>query len=335
MALRESRPTLYDVARLACVSHQTVSNVLNNPDRVRPGTQQRVMTAIAELGFETSAAARSLAAGQSNVIGFQAPRVRSGAAGAFLDHFLVALVEAGRGHSRQLLVFTEEGDGTSEHERLYRAGMVDSIIIADTALHDPRIPALQRAGVPFVSFGRTTTTVPYAWVDVDNRAGMIASLRHLADRGHRWVAYLDAAADTYFGQERLDGYREGVAAFGLEREAALVVTANEDLADTRQTIAKMLDLAVPPTAVVAGSDFLAATVIDVARARGSLIGPSRLAVVGFDDTPLASLIEPSLTTIRQPLDMIAQELVAIASGMSDGPPTHRLIEPTLVPRLSS
>ena len=331
-----ARVNVYDVAAAAGVSHQTVSNVLNYPDRVRPATRDRVEAVIRDLGYEVNAAARSLGAGRSKVLGLQVPRTKPGAPPRFFEHFTLQLADAARARHHNILIFSSDDEGAGESSRLHRARLIDGVVVGDTVLHDRRMDELRASGVPFATFGRTADAVDYPWVDVDNRHAMELCVAHLVERGHRRIGYIDSAAETFYGNERREGLNAALVAAGLRLEPAHVLAVGNDLAEARTKAEELLGAPDAPTAVVAGSDYLAAAVLEAARVCGLDLGPQAFAIIGFDDTSLGALLSPPLTTIQQPLDEVARLLVdALVDAVAGNRPTNRLLQPRLVVRGSA
>ena len=331
-----ARVSVYDVAAAAGVSHQTVSNVLNYPERVRPATRERVESAVKKLGYEVNAAARSLGAGRTNVLGLQVPRRGPGDTPGFFEHFTLELADAARARDHNILIYSSEGDGAAEPARLYRSRLIDGVIVGDTVLHDRRIEELLASAIPFVAFGRTVGDVDYPWVDVDNRYAMALCVRHLVEHGHRSIGYVDGAADTFYGNERREGFQEALAATGMPADQAHVLTVGNNLAEARARTEQLLLSPQAPTALIAESDYLAGAVLEAGRRLGLPLGRDGVAVIGFDDTPLATLVSPSLTTIQQPVGEVARILVdTVIGGVVGLKNENRLLKPRLVVRDSA
>jgi len=354
-------PTLDDVARSADVSRQTVSNVLNAPDRVRPQTRERVRSVIDELGYRPNRAARSLRISASYMIGYRIGPVRADALSPVNDRFLHAVADAARGFGYHLVLFTPEDDAAelSAYAAMHHTGTVDGFVLNETDHGDQRPAWLGRRGIPFAMFGRTDADDDgHPWVDVDNEAGTAAAVAHLVARGHRRIAFVGWPAGSATGDFRAAGWAGGLHRAGLPADPALDVRCLDGVEPAARALAPLLDLADPPTAVVAASDALAVGCLHAARERGRSVGaperagaptPSRLGVVGFDDTPAARHLSPPLSSVRQPLEQAGREVVAalvrtlgrtapapaaaLAPEGADGAP--RLLTPELVVRASS
>jgi LacI family transcriptional regulator len=341
--VNDPQPTVADVAEAAGVSRQTVSNVLNAPHRVRPETRARVEEAIAALGYQPNRAARALRVQASRLIGCRVEPERAESLASIHDRFLHALAEAGREADHHLLLFTADDpdDELTACARLFRTAGVDGFVLYGLHHGDPRPQALLRLGAPFVAFGRTDFDSHHPWVDVDNAAGTAAAVEHLVARGHRRIAFVGWPEGSQVGDYRASGWRTALDKHGLLGEAAhLDVRGDDTVAGGGALASYLLDRDPAPTAIVAVSDTLAVGVAQAARARGLAIGPD-LALVGFDDTPTARVLE--LSSVRQPIEAAGRAIVRTllehlpsgASSTVDPEFSHRLLAPTLVVRASS
>jgi DNA-binding LacI/PurR family transcriptional regulator len=330
-----SAPTVNDVARLANVSRQTVSNVINAPERVRESTRRRVEEAIATLGYHSNRIGRSLQGQSSRMIGYRIPPAQRGDFTPILDRFLHALTVAARERGYQVLLFLPQ-DGQPEadsHEEMLSTATVDGLVLTDTTPEDPRVAFLARQQLPFVTFGRTRLDVTHPWVDVDGAAGIRAAVRHLVAAGHRRIAFVGHGETQAYASERLSGYREGMADAGLVPDAALEFPLGTSGADALRDLLALSSL---PTAFIVADDLTAIRLLETAQALGRVVGPDGLSIVGFDDIPLASMVHPALTTIRQPIERVAHEIIRLLlARMAGDLPEGVLLEPELVVRSSA
>lgn len=335
---RSRQPTIADVGRAARVSRQTVSNVINAPERVRPATRETVERAINLLGYRTNRLARNLKHRSSRLFGYRIPEAQHAAQAPILDRFLHALTGAAREEGYHLLLFVPRtgGDESAAHDEMVGTQTVDGLIISDTTPHDERIEFLVRQGTPFVAFGRTELTLPYAWVDVDGAAGTRLAVDHLVRNGHRRIAYVSETPVRTYISDRLRGYREGLEAHGLQVDPGLTVVGGEGPVAGAEALRALRALDDPPTAIVTGTDLLAVGVMEAARARDIPLGRNGLAVVGFDDRPFAAYLDPPLTTLRQPIEQAAHEIVRLLLAQLRGEPARSvLLAPQLVIRQSA
>lgn len=330
--------TLEEVARRARLSRQTISNALNAPDRLHPHTLQRALHAVDELGYRPNRAARSLRTRTSQLIGYRAEAATEPLSGGVLDRFLHALSGSAQRRGYHVLLFTPDlGAETAAYEAMLRAKAVDAFVLTATHREDPRPAWLSSRQVPYVAFGRLWRTPESgSWVDVDGASGTAAAVDHLVERGHRRVAFVGWPAGSPVGDDRLAGWRRsarrhGLATAGLSARAADGVSTGARLTDD------LLARADPPTAFVCASDALAIGCLhrlgELGRRPGRDVG-----VVGFDDSAPAALVRPALSSLRQPLDRVADEVVRLLAdrltGMASGP-ERALLAPDLIIRDSS
>ncbi len=331
MARKGNRPTLRDVASAAGVSLQTVSNVLNNPERVAPATRERVTADIARLGFRPNVAARSLRKRRADALGIQIPAVGARGFGTIHDAFLSALTVAAQEDNAHLIPFVTEGSRSiDEYEQLVAAGTVDGFVLTDTHPGDPRPEWLRERDIPFVSFGRIWDDPAITdWVDVDGAAGTAAAVAHLADAGYARVGFLGWPEGSATGDDRLRGWQRGCADVGLEQGPVVRVT--QDVAAARRGASELLAQLEAGDAIVCVSDTVALGVLLELDKHGWRSGDD-IGVVGFDDTELSSVF--GLSTIRQPVGRIAAHVLSRLRGEQPRS-TGTLITPRLVARRST
>src|SRR5512132_1125447 len=186
----KARSDINDVARLARVSRQTVSNVLNNRTGYSEDTRARVLRAIEELDYQPHRAARSLRSQRTMQLGYHMPGEQLAAENAFVLGFIQALVRAAANHGHHVLVFTEQGDELEVFRELVAIRGVDGFILSGSRGDDPRARYLHQAGVPFAVFGRTAPGLPQTWVDIDSVAAASSAVDYLVGRGHETFAYV-------------------------------------------------------------------------------------------------------------------------------------------------
>lgn len=329
--------TLSDVARFAGVSAQSVSNALNNPGRVAPETRERILAAVEHLGYRPNRSARALRNQRSRLIGVRVEPSRDDRAALLLDQFLHALAESARATGCHLILC--QADGETEEIAAYRELLsttsVDAFVLTGAHAGDARVAALRELRVPFATFGRSWDgDVDLAWADVDGRAGLHAATSHVAAQGHRRIAHVGWPGESDTGRDRRAGWQDACAKLGLDD--GLHEEVADDFDEGRAAAHRLLDLDDPVTAFTCASDTLALGVMRALSERG--LAPGRdVAVTGFDNSPAAALTTPGLTSLRQPLEQVAHDLVAAIEELlngSDGP-QQTLLEPQLVVRESS
>ena len=329
------RPTLMTVAHAAGVSRQTVSNVLNAPDRVQALTRDRVQSVIDELGYRPSLAARQLRTRRSRTLGLRMEPERDGINGTVLDRFLHAVVACAQESGYRVLLYVADDDTaeTHAHAELLDTAQVDAFVLTSTHHGDPRTAWLTGRGVAFSVFGRPwgEPAPVHAWVDVDGAAGTRAATEHLLANGHRRIAFVGWPPGSGVGDDRRAGWRQALVAEGLDPAAHDVPEQRcPDGVDAGEQAARsLLSGATAPTALVCASDSLALGALPLARAAGC-------AVVGFDDTPVAAAV--GLSSVRQPLAEAARAALGHVLDELETPgrpPQVDLLAPELVVRASS
>lgn len=331
-----SRATLVEVAAAAGVSRQTVSNVLNAPQRVAPGTRERVRSEIARLGFRPNTAAQALRRRRAAALGLQVGSPDGHSLGTLTEPFLYDLTVAARARDVHVVTFSaaDADDPTAEYEHLLGVRAVDGFLLTDTRHDDPRPSWLRGHDVPFASFGRVWDEPEVCeWVDVDGRAGVAAGVHHLVAQGYRSVAFLGWPAGSPVGDDRREGWRSACEALGLPTEG-LEATTTQDVHDAAAAALPLLDRTGEGGALVCASDTLALGAWTALRERGLRPGAD-VGVVGFDDSALASAFD--LTSLRQPLAQIATTMVSLLTqDVPAAPPRDgALLQPTVVERSSS
>lgn len=320
--------TVADVALAAGVSRQTVSNVLNRPEVVRPETLSRVQAAIQGLGYRPHASARRLRTRQSSTLGVRLEPVH-GISGAVLDRFLHALVDSADERGMRILLFTatDVDDELAHMERLVEGSDVDGFVLTSTAHGDPRAAWLGERDVPFVTFGRPwglpdMDAAAHPWVDVDGRAGVREATAHLLDRGHRRVGFLGWPSPSGQGDERRRGWRDAMVAAGHRDTVDL--TCEDDVTAATRTVTTAIEGGHGFDALVCASDTLA-------LGARFVLGDS-VPVVGYDDTPVAEAV--GISSVEQPLVAAASAAVELlmGSGRAVLPAStgHRLLAPRVV-----
>lgn len=307
------KPTLASLAAELRVSRQTISNVINFPDRVRAETRARVQAAIDHSGYRPSAAARALRNQRAMAVGIRLSPPRNGISGAFMDDFLRALVTVADERGYRVVVFPAESRD-EEVERLVelRASLaIDGGILTDTWTGDDRPACLAEAGVAFVAFGRPWGAQDHGqWVDVDGRAGAEEAVRFLQARGHERIGFIGWSDGSPVGADRHAGWRAAMAL--SDDDARQLTVEGEDSVDAGGAgMAELLTRGA--TAAVCASDALAL---------GAFIanqGVTRTHVVGFDDSPVARAI--GIPSLRQPVDELArlvfEKALAQMTGVDD------------------
>lgn len=335
--------TIRDVAKLANVSIATVSYVLNDSHAVSETTRQRVQAAVVALGYRPNITARNLQSSKTHLIGYawhvmQPPMVNS-----VLDRFTYWMAQAVEERGYHTLTFAQSPDDLRKaYDDLIDTGRVDGFIVSHTNRNDPRIKHLIERKIPFASFGRANTRWNFPYVDTDGRRGIYLAVQHLTGLGHQQIAIVGWPEGSLSGDARMLGYFDGLDAAGLTPAPDLIIRTENYSEDGTRAAATLMALPASdrPTAIVCLSDMIAFGVMHYLHDFGYQIGQD-VAVTGFDDEPLSPYWRPPLTSLRQPIEQIADRLADLVIGQIEGrigvhdPVAHEAIAPDLIVRASS
>jgi DNA-binding LacI/PurR family transcriptional regulator len=332
MDVRVTRsPAMTDVARLAGVSHQTVSRVLNDHPNVREQTRLRVRAAIAELGYRPNRAARALVTGKSQLIGVVAQNSTLYGPASLLAAFEQAAAEAGFAVSVGSVGRLDRESIAGAVERHLDQRVAGLVVIAPVASADDALEDMP-AGVPLVTIDGDPRRA-HALVIVDQAAGARLATERLLAAGHRTVWHVSGPADWYDAAGRIEGWRAALEDAGAE--VPPLVPGDWSAAsgyDAGQMLARMPEV----TAVFTANDHQALGLLRAFSERGRKV-PEDVSVVGFDDVPEAAFFIPPLTTVRPAFGAVAHaglDLLLAQITAETTTPERVVIAPTLVDRAS-
>lgn len=297
------KPTLEDVAGVAGVSRATASRVINGSSRVSEQARLAVHSAVTHLGYVPNRAARSLVTQRTDSIALV---VRETETTLFSEPFFAGIVRSinqrvVQSGLQMILVMAEPSREPSSLEQYLTGGHVDGVLLVSLHGDDELLGALVEAGVPTVIAGRSLGHRRVSSVDADNRGGARAAVEHLVAAGRRRVATITGPRDMVAGLDRFEGYLDGLRETGLPIDESLVIQADFSHRGGVEAARQLLDRAPDVDALFAASDLIAAGALQTFAANGRGV-PDDIALVGFDDSSVAQLTDPSLTTVRQPLD---------------------------------
>lgn len=299
--------TLEEIAKLSNVSRSTVSRVINGDPKVKDETRQRVMEVIESVNFQPNLAARSLAAGRTNVIGLVIP---AGIAAIFSDPWFPQVVNGistacnTKGYSVMLWLAEPEYE-RQMITRILHSGLLDGVIVSSMSVDDPIVKALHESKMPFVLIGRhPTLDIPH--VDVDNTHGGYIATKHLLDLGYQKIATIAGPQDLIAGIDRFRGYKQALFESNLTLNQEWVVEG--DFSETSGYTASKTLLQENPDAIFIANDTMALGALRALRELKIRV-PEDIAIVGFDDIPNASSSTVPLTTVRQPTQEMGKSAV--------------------------
>ena len=324
------RWTLEKTGEMAGVSRATVSRVVNGTPGVRPEVRERVMGVIEETGYQPNLAARSLASNRMGLIGLVIPcAIQS----LFTDPFFPRLIQGmtqvcnENDYTMSLFLLHSEDEEEKLYPRVLNRGYLDGVILASFDKNDPLIARIEKSDMPFIMIGRPDETSNASYVDANSEEGAYSAVAHLIHRGRKRIATITGRLDMNSGIDRLKGYKNALSERGLPIDENLIVNGYNSEVEAYNAMLRLLPH--KPDAVFVASDGMAMGALRALRTAGIAI-PSEIAVVGFDDLPLAATSDPPLTTVKQPVRRMgaiaAETLLDIIKEGSE--PPRRIALPT-------
>jgi DNA-binding LacI/PurR family transcriptional regulator len=313
-------PTLEVVAEHAGVSRATASRVVNGSPRVSPEAHAAVTKAISALGYVPNRAARSLVTRRTDTLVLIVhERPDTVFEDPFFPNVLRGVNAALSTTEMQLVLLHARGDQQRERALRYVSnGHVDGALLISHHGDDPMASAIMAAGVPVVAMGRPLAGRGADYVDADNAGGGEEAVRHLVTAGRRCLATVAGPQDMSPGIDRLRGYVDATRAAGMLAAGERVVYGDFTEAAGYRAMQELLEQTPEIDGVFIASDLMCIGALRALRELGRRV-PDDVAVVGFDDAPLAPYATPPLTTVRQPIRLLGQEMVRLL--------LHRLSEP--------
>ena len=292
-------PNINDVVRLSGVSKSTVSRVLNNYPHIAPEKRERVLKVMAEIGYIPNISAQKLRGQAGTTIGVIVPRIVN----PFFSYLVESIEKEGYKRGYQTIIFQSHEDSERELDflNLLKHKQVDGAIMTAYENDWDTIKQFMEYG-PIVMCNEYITDSIVPMVRVDQFAASRDGVKHLIEQGHKKIAYCTGGLFNEDGKykDRNHGYQRALQEAGIDINPNWILIKRHTIEDGRKVLHQILDMKDRPTAVFTGSDEVAAGIIMEARNEGIAI-PDELAVIGFDDQPLAQLLTPELTTIKQPV----------------------------------
>lgn len=329
MVGQQRKPSMYDVAALAGVSHQTVSRVLNNRPNIRPETRDKVLRAIEQVNYTPNVIARALATNRTRRLGALVDAPTHYGPNSALHGFEEAA--RSRGYAIDAATVSEEWDAAAGIQQLLAQGVEGVCVIAPRMSSMAQVRAVGEE-LPLVVVASETSSERRT-AAVDQRAGARWAVEHLVGLGHRRIVHLAGPPDWLDAQARASGWREVLAEHGLSADQPV---EGDWTADFGYWYGSESDAVVGATAVFVGNDQMALGLLHGLHARGIRV-PGDLSLVGFDDIPESRHFLPPLTTVRQDFWALGRlSLTLLLEGRREPTAARReLIAPELVVREST
>ena len=314
--------TIKDIAHLADVSIATVSRVINQKQDVDPNTRERILRIMEEQGFVPNIAASGLAGKRSRLLGALVPSLTW----PLVPELMRGVGEVVGSTSYELILYSitdvnHEKDRSDVIDRIVGTRLAAGLLAVFPGASAKHLAELHSQDFPVVLIddqGKLPEDTP--WISVDNRRGAYEATRHLIRLGHRRIAHIQGPLKYQVSHDRYEGYCEALNDFGISLDPSRVSEGDFEPPSGRICANAFFDLPVDrrPTAIFAGSDYMAYGAIVAAEQRGLRV-PEDIAVVGFDDNPSSAHMEPALTTVRQPFYEMGRRATEILLTLVDAP----------------
>lgn len=326
--------SIKDIARLAGVSHSTVSRALHNHPLVNPETSKKILQIAQKHGYRPSAAARSLVTQRTYTIGVVVTNIS--------DPFVAGVVNgieevaSAQGFSVFLANANADPDQEIRVVESFEERRVDGIVVTSSRVGALYLPLLARRRVPIVLLNNQHPSQYAHSIVIDSQQGSKDATRHLIDLGHRRIAYLGDRFGRQSDTERFEGYRAALHEAGIRAARQYVVRGDGKAEGAVTAVAGLLALPQPPTAICCYNDMSAIGAMHRLRAAGLTI-PGDISITGFDDLHISQFLNPPLTTVRQPMfEMGRMAMDTLIAMLSDKTPQHNIQVPgTLIVRGST
>jgi len=312
------RFTLEEIGKIAGVSRATVSRVINNHPNISDSVRRRVLEVIEETGYQPNIAARTLASNQSRILGLMIPAILSNVfTNPYYPRLIQGITHACNEANYTLTFFMfqtpeEQQVGTS---RIVNNALLDGLIVNADYNENSLIERLMKARMPFVQIGKPIDDMPIHYVDADNFLGGKIATQHLIDMGRQRIGQV-ATAKNAAGEERNEGYMAALEENDMEVDENLIVPGDFSEHQAYRVTKDLLKQ--KPDGIFVQSDWMAIGVIRAVQEAGLRI-PDDIAIVGFDDLPIAVRDKPHLSTIRQPIESIGSAAVETLLRVIENP----------------
>jgi len=330
------RATLNDVAKEAEVSIASASRAINGLDNVAEGVRTRVLEAAAKLKYIPHGGARSLALAKTNTIGLLLPDIY----GEFFSEIIRGVDVAARARGLHLLVSGSHGDiKEAVAAILAMSGRVDGLLVMSPFVDSQDLGAVLPVSLPLVTIASRIGQSGYGAITVDNYAGGRLAVEHLVAQGCTRLAHISGPESNFEAQERKRGFEDAVKTAGAKVAHAVVHEGDFTEESGFRCIKDMLSAGAPtPDGIFVGNDMMAVGALFALKENGVSV-PDDMAIVGFDDVPIARFAQPSLSTLRVGVYELGRrglDLLADALADPDAEPAESIvISPELVIRESS
>jgi LacI family transcriptional regulator len=311
--------TMADVAQFAKVSKMTVSRALNGQDGVSEDTRQRIIEAADQLGYVQIGGFRTNSPAIKS-IGLLVPFIHTSYMGEILNGVCSAAERLNCGLMLYMQGPTTAMERPERHLSLLNNNMIDGVLMIIPRNFEAIVDDVQARRLPYVIIDHHGSTHDEPSVIATNRRGILDAMRHLLALQHQRIGFITGRMDIACSHQRLQGYRDGLAEAKAPFDPELVREGDYSQPSGFHHAQALLQLADPPTAIIASNDVMAFGAMDAAKEEGFIIGHD-ISIVGFDDIHMAAEVYPALTTVRQPMAEMGETALELLVTLLEGRPT--------------
>lgn len=329
-------PTLEDVAREADVSVSTVSRVFNDPEKVRPGTRDRVQEAVDTLGYQPSRVARRLRLedGKASLIGLVIPDIQN----PFFADVARGVQDVAQAHEYALILSNSDEDPSKQKLAVdtLKTEDVDGVIVPPVSMDDPNVKRLLDSDIAVVCVDRRMEDVRVDTILSDNRQGAYEATAHLLKLGHRRIGFIGGIPRISTSTDRREGYEHALRDHDVLVDPTLIKEGDSRRERGKYLTEELLALDRPPTALFTGNNLTTLGALSALNTQGVPV-PEEMSVVGYDDVPWAMALNPPPTVIGQPgyeMGSRAAEILLERLDVPDRSPTTVTLQPKMITRES-
>lgn len=313
-----SNVTIADVAEIAGVSKMSVSRAINGQPGLSEKTRQRILAVIEEIGYVPTIGPKARPVGSKLVA-----LLVAGITTTYMGEIIRGVSNAAERLNYGLMLYSQGEERnihrTSYYLSLLGSNQVDGVLLVVPHDYEAIINDLKQHELPYVIIDHHSKTGNEPSVTATNRKGVLDAMRHLLALGHRRIGFITGRMEITCAHDRLQGYRDGLAEVGLPFDPELVREGDFHQPSGFQSTQALLQLADPPTAIIASNDVMAFGAMDAIKAAGLVVGRD-VSLIGFDDILMASQTYPPLTTVRQPLAAMGETAMEMLVTLFHGKP---------------
>jgi LacI family transcriptional regulator len=298
--------TIFDVAEKACVSVNTVSRLLNNPQVVSQQTADKINLIMDELNYQPSQVARSLVKKRTNIIGVIVPNIKN----TFFNSFFRLVQDLSNTHNYNLILCNTDEDSNKEIKiiKLLQSQRVAGIMIAPCSVQS--VEYLKNSSLPFVLIDRVPKKIRASFVTTDHCRGAFDLTKHLINLGHKKIAVLKGSGVLFPDVERFRGYTEAMKEYNLEVRKEFIINCEFDEIKAHKAVLGLLTRKEKPTAIFSFNGLMTFGAIKAIQSLDLRI-PHNVSVVCFDEIPGYKIFNPKITHVIQPIEELGKEAVSI------------------------